>query len=243
MPDTIGRITVPAVPVATVGGSVVTFPLVSQFAFGFSVDRPVITHRFGSLDAKQEQRYFVGIGPRKFTFQRNPLRWSEVNQLRTFWESMQGPWQAFNYTVPNADGTTSTVMVTFEQAPLSFQHLAVASHTGLNLIEVIDPNTLATVYSSIVIYAVGAVVSYGGNFYTCIQVGAGHQPDVSTSYWTPYASYPVNSTCTRFPSSTLSTALLQEVQEIIPLVHIRVRESAVPDIYISDRPSGLTPPE
>ena len=37
------------------------------------------------------------------------------------------------------------------------------------------------------------------------------------------------STCTRFPSTALSTALLFEVQQIVPLVHIRVRESAVPE--------------
>jgi len=45
-----------------------TFPLTTQYPSGFSVERPVIVHRFGSLDAKQEQRYYVGIGPRKFQF-------------------------------------------------------------------------------------------------------------------------------------------------------------------------------
>ena len=29
---------------------------------------------FGSLDTKQEQRYYAGIGPRKFQFQ-TPERW------------------------------------------------------------------------------------------------------------------------------------------------------------------------
>ena len=48
-------------------------------------------------------------------------------------------------------------------------------------------------------------------------------------------TYTINSTCVRFPSTTLSTALLSEVQQVIPLVHIRVRESAVADIYLSDR--------
>ena len=51
MSDTIGRITVP-----TVVNSGQTFPLTTQYPFGFSVERPVIVHRFGSLDAKQEQR-------------------------------------------------------------------------------------------------------------------------------------------------------------------------------------------
>jgi len=85
MSDTIGRITVP-----TVINSGQTFPLTTQYPFGFSVERPVIVHRFGSLDAKQEQRYYVGIGPRKFQFKRPNLGWTEANQLKAFWESMQG---------------------------------------------------------------------------------------------------------------------------------------------------------
>jgi hypothetical protein len=48
-------------------------------------------------------------------------------------------------------------------------------------------------------------------------------------------TYTVNSTCLRFPSTALSTALLSEVQQIVPLVHIRVRESAVPTSTLSDR--------
>jgi len=68
MSDTIGRIAVPAVI-----NSGQTFPLTTQYPFGFSVERPVIVHRFGSLDAKQEQRYYVGIGPRKFQFKRPNL--------------------------------------------------------------------------------------------------------------------------------------------------------------------------
>src|ERR1700689_2895303 len=186
MPDSIGRITVP-----TVINSGQTFPLTTQYPFGFSVERPVIVHRFGSLDAKQEQRYYVGIGPRKFQFKHPNLNWAEVNQLRAFWESMRGPWQAFTYTVPNPDGTTSSVLVTFEQTPISFEYLRNAAQVGLNLIEVVDP--------------------------------------------TQAPPYTVNSPCLRFPSNALSTALLSEVQQIIPLAHIRVRESAVPDIYLSDR--------
>jgi hypothetical protein len=186
MSDTIGRITVP-----TVINSGQTFPLTTQYPFGFSIERPVIVHRFGSLDAKQEQRYYVGIGPRKFQFKRPNLGWTEANQLKAFWESMQGPWKAFTYTVPNPGGSTTGVLVTFEQTPISFEYLRNAVQVGLNLIEVVDPTQAPT--------------------------------------------YAINSTCLRFPSSALSTALLSEVQQIIPLVHIRVRESAVAGIYLSDR--------
>ena len=186
MSDQIGRIAVP-----TVINSGQTFPLTTQYPFGFSVERPVIVHRFGSLDAKQEQRYYVGIGPRKFQFKHQNLNWAETNQLKAFWEAMQGPWKAFTYNVPNPGGTTTGVLVTFEQTPISFEYLRNAVQVGLNLIEVVDPTQAPT--------------------------------------------YAVNSTCLRFPSTALSTALLSEVQQIIPLVHIRVRESAVADIYVSDR--------
>ena len=91
MSDYIGRITVP-----TVTNSGQTFPLTTQYPFGFSVERSVIVHRFGTLDAKQEQRYYAGIGPRKFQFKRPNLGWTESRQLKAFWESMQGPWQASN---------------------------------------------------------------------------------------------------------------------------------------------------
>ena len=177
MSDSIGRITVP-----TVINSGQTFPLTTQYPFGFSVERPVIVHRFGSLDAKQEQRYYAGIGPRKFQFKRPNLNWSESRQLKAFWESMQGPWQDFTYNVPNPDGTTTGVLVTFEQAPISFEYLLNAAHVGFNLVEVVDPAAAP--------------------------------------------SYTVASTCLRFPSSGLATALLSEVQQIVPLVHIRLREGA-----------------
>jgi len=137
--DQIGRVVVPAI---TNSGQ--TFPLTTQPPFGFSVERPVIVHRFGSLDAKQEQRFYSGIGPRKFQFARPNLSWTEARALRSFYESMQGPWEAFTYTVPNPDGTTSSVLVTFEQTPVSFQYLRNACQVGLNLIEVVDPAAAPT---------------------------------------------------------------------------------------------------
>lgn len=48
-------------------------------------------------------------------------------------------------------------------------------------------------------------------------------------------SYTVSSTVTRFPSSTLKTALLSQVQEIIPLVTISPCETDYPVLYVSDR--------
>jgi hypothetical protein len=52
------------------------------------------------------------------------------------------------------------------------------------------------------------------------------------------AAAPVHSlgaTVSRFPNDTLADALLDQVQEIIPLVRIRVLDPGVPDILLSDR--------
>jgi len=48
-------------------------------------------------------------------------------------------------------------------------------------------------------------------------------------------SYTLNSTVTRFPTSGLATALLSQVQEIIPLLKITVRQAGYPVIFLSDR--------
>jgi hypothetical protein len=82
MSDAIGRITVP-----TVLNSGQIFPLTTRYPFGFSVERGIITHRFASLDAKQEQRFYCGIGPRKFQFKHPNLNWAETRQLKAFWEA------------------------------------------------------------------------------------------------------------------------------------------------------------
>ncbi len=198
MSDTIGRITVPSLV-----SSGLTFPLTSDFGYGFTQDRPVVVHRFGELDAKAEQRFAVGLGPRKFSFRRQHLSKRDRNSLVSFWEGLQGAWQSFTYNVPNpvqvaspraTSETTTATTVTWEYAPLSIQYLANACQTGFNFIEV--PSSGPT--------------------------------------------FNVNSTCLRFPSSGLKAALLSQVQQIIPLIHIRVREAAVPDIWLSDRRCTLS---
>ena len=48
-------------------------------------------------------------------------------------------------------------------------------------------------------------------------------------------SYPLNQTVNRFPPSALQSALLSQVQEIIPLVRIQPLEPGYPAIHVSDR--------
>ena len=48
-------------------------------------------------------------------------------------------------------------------------------------------------------------------------------------------TYLLNSTVTRFPPTALQTALLSQVQEIIPLIRIQPLQPGYPAIYASDR--------
>ncbi|MBI3209607.1 MAG: hypothetical protein HYZ37_12005 [Candidatus Solibacter usitatus] len=48
-------------------------------------------------------------------------------------------------------------------------------------------------------------------------------------------TYALNSTVTRFPSEALKTALLSQVQQMIPLIRIQPLQSGYPAIHLSDR--------
>ena len=48
-------------------------------------------------------------------------------------------------------------------------------------------------------------------------------------------SYTVNNVSTRFPPDAILQRLAYQAQTIVPLIHIKVRNPAVPDIYLSDR--------
>jgi hypothetical protein len=188
--DSIGRISVP-----TPTPSGLTFPLVSDFGYGMVRPWPVIVHRFSELATKAEQRFQVGIGPRKFPFKRAALSYQDArfadDSLWNFFEATEGSYQSFTYPAPQADQSFVNYQVIFDTQPLSIDDLSNKCRAGFNFIECPDPSLAPT--------------------------------------------YPLNATCLRFPSDALKAALLSQVQQIVPLVHIRVRETAVPDIYLSDR--------
>ena len=48
-------------------------------------------------------------------------------------------------------------------------------------------------------------------------------------------AYTLNSTVTRFPSEGLKTALLSQVQQVVPLIKIQPLQAGYPAIYLSDR--------
>lgn len=167
-----------------------TFPLKTDYTHGKKRARQVITHSFGSANAKIEQRFHYGDPAIRYQFSRKSLNNADRKSLWQFFDTVKGTNLPFYYAAPNEDGTTTTKTVVFDNAPLTFEQLndAVCS-VGLTFVEV--PTTSPT--------------------------------------------YTINDTVTRFPSTTLATALTAQAQEIIPLVKIRVLDSAVPDIFLSDR--------
>lgn len=185
MPDYIGNIEVPEI---TAGG---VFPIDSDYGYGRSHRPEVAIHRFGSANAKIEQRFLLGMGAKRFTVRRSRMNEYDRALLRDFWENHYGPYGAFTYNAPNDDGNGATPFTCrFANEPLSFEFLSDAvSNVGITLVEI---------------------------------------PTTSLSHT-------LNQTVTRFPSPALESALLSQVQEIIPLIKMQVRAAGYPAIYVSDR--------
>lgn len=186
MSDSLGNVIIPTI--APSG----TFPIVSDYGYGYAVKPDVAVHQFGSANTKIEQRFLLGNGAKRFSVRRARMRESDRIALRDFWEQNHGGYGAFTYNAPNADGNGTTAYTCrFENAALSWQMLTdFLSTVGITLIEI--PNNPPT--------------------------------------------YTLNATDTRFPDGTLTPALLAQVQQMIPLVHIVPTKSGYPNnIFLSDR--------
>lgn len=134
MPDTIGNITVPVIPITG------TFPLVSEYPYGRAHRPEIVTHLFANLAAnlKIEQRYLLGNGAKQFTWRRSHLPEADRVTLRTFWENRSGGYEGFVYNAPNDDGSGTTAFnVRFANEPLSWEFLVQhASTVGLTFVEI-----------------------------------------------------------------------------------------------------------
>lgn len=183
--DYIGNI---AVPVIAPDG---TFPIVPDFGYGMAIAPEVAVHRFGSANAKIEQRFLLGTGAKRFSIFKARMSPTERNALRVFWEEHKAGYGAFTYNCPGEQGIGTTAYTCrFANEPLSLEQLTdMLCTTGVTLIEI--PTTAP--------------------------------------------EYTITSTLTRFPSAALESALLEQVQELIPLVKIQPKETGYPAIYVSDR--------
>jgi hypothetical protein len=129
----IGNVTVP-----TPAAPSTTFPLVPDFGCSTMQNPNVAIHRFGSADAKIEQRFYLGPGIQTYTFKKNTLSLAEKNALETFFIDNQGLVGQFFYNAPNQDGTTTTVVVKFAADNMTFESTAgaITSSVGLTFIGV-----------------------------------------------------------------------------------------------------------
>ncbi len=73
--DQIGRINVPEIVPSGV------FPLVPEYPHGRAHRAEVIVHRFGSANAKIEQRFLLGNGAKRFTVRKAHLREADRIEL------------------------------------------------------------------------------------------------------------------------------------------------------------------
>jgi hypothetical protein len=132
MSDFIGRVPVPEITVSGV------FPIVSDFPHGRAHAPQVVVQRFGSANAKIEQRFLLGTGAKRFTVRRSHMRESERIALRDFWEQQYGPFGAFYYDAPNEDGNgTTRYACRFENEPLSWEMVSdFVCSLGVTLVEI-----------------------------------------------------------------------------------------------------------
>jgi hypothetical protein len=63
------------------------YPIVPEFPHGRAQAPQVVVHRFGSANARIEQRFLLGTGAKRFTVRRSRGREAERIALRDFWKS------------------------------------------------------------------------------------------------------------------------------------------------------------
>ncbi|MBN1567942.1 MAG: hypothetical protein JXA73_08840 [Acidobacteria bacterium] len=145
MTEYIGNIVIPEIVPSG------TFPIVSDYGYGMSQKPLVVVHRFGSANAKIEQRFYLGSGAKRFTVRRAAMNETHRKALRDFWESKYGPYGAFTYNAPNDDGNGTTAYTCrFANEPLSWEYLSdQISSVGITLIEIPSSNPSYTINSTV----------------------------------------------------------------------------------------------
>ncbi len=155
MPDYVGNVQVPEIIPSS------TFPIVPDYPYGRAHQPEVIIHRFGSANAKIEQRFLLGNGAKRFTVRKAYLRESDRVGLRDFWESKSGPYGAFTYNAPNDDGVGTTAFTCrFANEPLSWEMLSDAvSMLGVTLIEIPSTSPIYTLNQTVTRFPTAALAS------------------------------------------------------------------------------------
>ncbi len=131
MPEYIGPV---AIPEPGVGG---VFPVALDYSSVHGREPRVIVHRFGTLDAKVEQRFYDGPGARRFQVQLARLTPARRVLLVEFFEARRGSYQPFTLNVAEPDGSVATYTARFADPTLQLETAADGSWRGsVELVEV-----------------------------------------------------------------------------------------------------------
>ena len=105
MPEYIGPILIPEISASG------TFPVTVHFGTARQYAPDVAIHRFGTLDARVEQRYYRGPGLKRITVNCASMTESERDDLMDFLEDRGGSYQPFTLPWKENDGTTTNLTV------------------------------------------------------------------------------------------------------------------------------------
>ena len=131
MPEYIGPVATPEPGVSGV------FPVALDYSSVHVREPRVIVHRFGTLDAKVEQRFYDGPGVRRFQVQLARLTPARRATLVDFFEARKGSYQPFTLNVAEPDGSTVTYTTRFAEPTLQLEASADGSWRGsVELVEV-----------------------------------------------------------------------------------------------------------
>src|ERR1051326_7462215 len=120
MPDSIGNVPVPAIAAAGV------FPFTPDYPFVTVLEPEVYIHRFGSRNAKTEQRFYAGPRAKTFVIRLRSLTQSRRKSLEDFWLANQGAYGAFTFNAPNLDGTTTAYTCKFADPTITLEYFLAA---------------------------------------------------------------------------------------------------------------------
>jgi hypothetical protein len=131
MPEMIGPVTIPE------PGTAGVFPVTLDYSSVEVREPRVAVHRFGTLDAKVEQRFFDGPGAHRFQVQLARLTPARRAAVADFFEARRGSFQPFTLQIAEPDGTIASYTARFAEPTLSLDASADGSWRGaVDLVEV-----------------------------------------------------------------------------------------------------------
>ena len=184
------------------------FPLRPDFGIGIDYNPAVVVHTFDQPGLKTEQRYLLApTGARRFKFAKQHLSCREYDDLKAHFEQAQGGYAQFPYTV-------------YEPGP--GHGVPVHPHD--------TPQQTWTTESVIARYE-NPNISF--DYMVALLMNGPGLSFLEVPQTTP--SYNSVKRVTRVPDATMSLALQDQFQQIIPLITLTPRDNPAAAVYLSNQ--------